>query len=274
MTAYFFIKGYNPAYDYFLTRYFGKKAIDFEDSTSFQELRKRIVAPSNPQQDSDEFLLNYLKDWRLHPEVRPSFDYFLSKIFDDGRLTLERLEALQSELPPSKGRLIFSQQEVAADMFSYYKTTVREPLRTAIARRAPVLRLLDYFSYDDNDALPQSRGVDRRQFEKAVKIKARELLGWLDTVSPETVNEDIASVLLRHAEDGHNMVPVGEVSEVGSSSLRCEHDSRLVQLRCTQKLNDLEERWTLQPARGYGLIEDGWKEIMFPRFRVIKKQDK
>ena len=271
--TYVFIKGHNTAYDYFLTKYFKQGGIPFGGQTSFQEMRKKALDLTQPQVPHEKLLVDYVGAWRFHPESRPSFDFFLARIFDDRNLTQERLEELQSELPLSEGRLILSQEDVAVDLFNFYKRIVREPLRKDIEKGASILKILDYLNVDDSNDLPYSRDVDRRDFEKATRVKSKEVLSWLDTVKTETIASDIALVLQEHSDKGHQMEPMGEPHQDGLRTMRCEHNSKLVQLHCSREPSDSEERWLLQPSRGYGLIERRLEGDNVHRYRVIERTD-
>lgn len=269
-----FAKWHNPAYDNFLVGFFNGKGIPFNDKATLREMRARFPVGLDVELLPHERLfLDYLSRWDPHPETRPSHIEFLQNLFEDRRLTLPRLEELEASLPRGKGKILFSQDDVATDVFRFYRRMVINPLRRDIEKGSP-WKLLDYFNADDNSSLPYSRGVGSRDFEKAVKAMADESLSWLDKVKTQTVLSDISLVFQQHKESGHRMQPTEATREDSRPVMRCEHNSKLVQLHCSRELEDSEDNLLLQPARGYGVVEDGWKDIIFPRFTVFEAPER
>ncbi len=273
-----FVKWYNPAYDYFIVKFFSGRGIPFNDEATLREMRSRL--PPQKRADPSKLLphekmfLFYLGQWSLHPESRPSQIEFLTSTFADHRLSVTRLEELEGSLPPERGKLLLAQEDAAAEIFKFYRRVIVEPLRKNIEKKASAWKLLDYFNVEDRVGLPYSKEVDRRDFEKAVKVTAGELLSWLKKIDSQTVSSDISLVFQQHSEKGHHMEPIGPPHEDGRRTIRCEHNSKLVQLHYSREPEDFEDHLLLQPARGYGVVEDGWKDVVFPRFNVLEKPEK
>lgn len=272
-----FVKWYNPAYDYFIVKFFSRRGIPFSDGATLREMRSKL--PPQRRADRSKLLsheklfLHYLGQWGLHPESRPSQIEFLTNTFDNRRLSVTGLRELEESLPSGIGKLLLTEKDVAADVFRFYKRVVVEPLGRDIEKKASAWRLLDYFNVEDRIGLPYSREVDRRDFEKAVKATAATLLSWLNGIDAQAISSDINLVFQQHSQKGHRMEPIGARHDDGGRMVRCEHNSRLVQLHCSRDPEDFEDHLLLQPARGYGVVEDGWQEVIFPRFIVFEETE-
>ncbi len=269
--TYVFVVWHNKSYDQFLTKYFSHGGLRFDSETSFQDAKK-IVAESRKVEPSRELKLftDYVKDWRFHIESRPSLYYFLARIFDDGNLTLARLEELESELSRGSGDLILSLSDAALELSNFYSRSFVVPLREDIIDKARLLRLLDYFSPDDSKDLPYGLEVSRYECSEAIRSIATKLLSMSSKFNRDRIGLEITSVLEQHSADTMHMKPIGKTRPDGSRTEYCEHDSESVTLVGRREPGVQSARLLLKPSRGFGVIEDGWKEVMFPRFNVFQ----
>src|SRR5580698_3827635 len=98
MNEYVFSKRYNPAYDFFLIRYFNEGGIEFDDMTSYPESQARAwIAKGMPRPSLHEKLfLDYVSRWREHPEARPAFEGFFERTIEK-KLSVGVLSELEKE---------------------------------------------------------------------------------------------------------------------------------------------------------------------------------
>src|SRR6058998_3886975 len=99
---YVFVKRYNPAYDFFLIKYFNESGIDIDETLEFK--RADAIASALEKKGStgvvekppyrrpftfrdrlephERLFWDYVYDWRGHPESRPGVDYLFDKLFE------------------------------------------------------------------------------------------------------------------------------------------------------------------------------------------------
>ncbi len=292
---YVFVKKYNPSYDFFLTDYFKRWGIDFDEMTSFKkagqiadEFRKKGESqdPLKPSQAfrfqkylaaHEALFWTYEYRWGNHPDCRPAAYNLLDKILGGtGVPDVGKMRQLESQLPPGRGKLVFSREEVAKVISDFYKNHLRQPLKTDIERGGVGQELTRYFSSDEFSKVPRINAVGVEKAEEAVNRTATELLCWSEKITQETVLSDIDRVLEEH----ENLPPthLREFTSTPSGPPRrlkaCEHLSETVTLRRYHDLDTNVVSETLAPSRGYGItdrtMEEGLDEVVFPRYFVIE----
>ncbi len=294
---YAFIKRFNPAYDFFLTRYFSQSGIDFDERALFtmasaiaDELRRKALIHDNSKPSNSEsfrfreylpaheaLFWNYVKRWGAHPECRPALYDLLDKMLGGkGVPELEKMRELESQLPPSGGKLVFSEEEVASSISEFYKNYLRLPLKMDMERGAVGRELAKYFSSQEFTQLPDVRVVGLQKVEEVTHRIAGDLLGWFGKIADERVLSDMGRVLRDHQSQNHSR----EITSALSGPLKklrvCEHLSGTVRLNGYHDLDTNVASEFLQPIRGFGItndtIEEGWNEVAFPSYHAVKEQ--
>ena len=274
---YVFVREYNPAYDSYLFEYFRGGGISVDgELTNVRAGRVRKKLEEKPSLKPEEKLFcDYVSVWNQHPESRPSLYYLFNKIpAHRGKPNAGRLAELESERPPSEDRILFSAEDVAKDFTNFYKRQVGDALKHEIESDAPVWKLGRYLSSYEIDNLPDSRVHGLPKAEDAIRQAAKEVLGWANRVSSDSVLKDIEHVQREHSvSQGH----MRRTRLLGSSSRQeadwCEHKSEYVRLAVFQDVRQASTSTFLEPARGYGSIQDYYEDVLFPRYYVLESKE-
>jgi hypothetical protein len=274
MNEYTFSKRYNPAYDFFLIRYFNRGGIEFDDTTSFRESQARAwIGEGLPKPSSQEKLfLDYVSVWRAHPEARPAFEGFFERTVD-GKLSVEVLSTLEKEVPHGQGKLLFAASEVAKCFADFYRKIMKDPLRQSMEEGMDGGQLMRiFFSTPDIRKVPAARFLGDEMMEAGANRVAGELLSWLDAIRPENIEADIHHVFDEHRQIPDHMTRFQNMDEKGWH-WSCIHTSEYVELNCYRDEREIEETITIQPSRGFRVsdyvIALGWEYVIFPQFHLM-----
>jgi hypothetical protein len=273
MNKYTFSKRYNPAYDFFLVRYFNRGGIEFNDTTSFRESQARAwIGEGLPNPSPQEKLfLDYVSVWRAHPEARPAFEGFFERTID-GKMSCEVLSELEREIPHDQGKLLFSVQEVAKCFADFYRKIMRDPLRQSMEEGMDGGRLMrEFFSVSDIEKLRAAR-FRGDEMEAGVYRVAGGLLSWLGAIRSENIEADIHHVFDEHRQTQYHMMRFQNMDEKGWH-WSCIHTSEYVELNCYRDEREIDETITIQPSRGFRVsdyvIGLGWEYVVFPQFHLL-----
>ncbi len=274
--SYVFVREFNPAYDFYLFEYFQAGGIPVnEELTTERARRMRKTLEEKPSLKSEEKLFcDYVSVWNEHPETRPSLYYLFNKIpAHQGELNASRLAELESQRPPSEDRLLFSAEDVAKDFTNFYKRQIRDALKHEIESDAPGWKLGRYFASDEIDSLPDSRVQGPQKVEDAIRRTSREVLGWTDKITSDSVLKDIERVLREHSgSQGH----MRRSRRLGSSPQEvdsCEHKSEYVRLAVYQDVRRASTSMFLSPVRGFGAVEKYYWDVLFPKYYVLESKE-
>ena len=274
---YVFVREYNPAYDSYLLEYFrgGGIRVDGELTNHRAERMRRTLEEKSSLKPEEKLFCEYVSTWNAHPESRPSFYYLFNKIpADKGRPNASRLAELESERQPREDRLLFLEEDVAKDFTNFYKRQVGDGLKHQIESDAPAWKLGRYLSSYELDKLPDSRVQGLQKAEDAIRRAAREVLGWANKVTSDSVLKDIDHVLREHsASQGH----MRRTRLLGSSSRQeadwCEHKSEYVMLDVFQDVMHPSTSMFLSPVRGFGAVANYYWDVLFPKYYVLESKD-
>ena len=282
-----FVRRYNPAYDYFLMRYFRGHGIDVDEESTFERVKrvamglqdkvgvnypwKGVYDPSThkiPLPEHETLFCLYAWYW-LVPEARPSFREIFVKTLDKGDGSeAQKLRELEATLPSDKGRLLYTKKDVADDIARFYGKYIRDPLRRDMKEEARGRTVSRYLTSDELDLVLRVGRYDHEGQEKCAQEIASKLLKWLDQTTPGRVLNDIEKVLAEHEESSEHMKKREELK--GGRLDLCGHKSEYVEFDAYWSPERQEIVYFLQPIRGYGLIEEvvgkGWQDMIFPWF--------
>lgn len=291
---YVFIKRYNPAYDFFLIKYFRDNGIKVGSNLplqmaetiakGLQEKGSAGIEDKPPYTHLHKFLDNlappeslfwsYVHNWRSHPESRPAVDYLFKKIFDK-EPDVEKLRELESQLPAGQ-KLLFTNEDAANEIAAhFYKRYMHGALRRDMEAGAVGKELSKYFSDKEWKGLPDIRFVGPEKLEEAVHRRAGEFLAWLSEITREKIMKHIAQVLEEHSK-GREHMKVSAPEPRGEGPTRyCLHETDYVKLSCFHHNEDNTESLSLSPSRGYRVWEkhnweDDYADMIFPQYRVMK----
>lgn len=268
---YVFIKRYNPAYDFFLIRYFKEGGIDAGEKLSWKraDYKQLLLQEKSDLTPHEKLFLSYIRSWRDHPESRPSLHNLFEKMLSSsGTDEVKKLMQLQSELPSGKGKLLFSEREVAADISNFYIRYIATPLRKEMEEGVKGRKLAKFFIHEEHDHILKFRPSPERMDEESSRV-AKELLARLGRTSTQRVLGDLSQILTAHFNSPEHMKPYKYLPPNDLKKVRrCEHKSELLSLNVYQELEDDDVTGILAPIRGFGQIEEGWQEVLFPRYYV------
>src|SRR5207247_5935956 len=132
---YVFVREYNPAYDFYLFEYFRGGGMSVDGELTIERARRmRRTLEEKPSLKSEEKLFcDYVSVWNQHPESRPSLYYLFNKIpANSGDPSAGRLAELESRLERGRGRLLFSIEDVVAELLAFYKKRLKDTLQREI----------------------------------------------------------------------------------------------------------------------------------------------
>jgi hypothetical protein len=293
--TYVLVKRYNPAYDYFVFRYLKENGIDVnENSTSkvverialsFQN-KVEITEGKKPSRDlSLEFirklgpveslLWDYAWSWKMEPECRPSTDYKLEGIFEGKFPDVKTLRELESQLPSERGKLLFSKNEAAIDIVNFYKRYMRDPLKKILDTGGFGRPITNYFSQEDLRRLPNIGVVGEERFLEGTRKIGKEVLEWINSITPGKIMNDIERTLNKHWKDTEHLQLGVSLSDSKRKLRSCQHLSEFVQLNYYQYVDDDIKSLFLKPSRGFRVwVKHNWEadyaDVIFPQYRVMK----
>ncbi len=267
---YAFIKRYNPAYDFFLVKYFKEGGLDAGEKLPWKraDYKQLLLQEKSDVTPHEKLFLSYIRAWRQHPETRPSLHELFEKIPGGGGNEVKKLMQLQSELPSRLGKLLFSSKDVADDISNFYKRYLTEPLRKDIEKGARSRELSKYFVHKELD-----RGMKLRNEPDKMEVEDRkiseELLSMLKRITSKVVRNDLNQILANHFDAPEHMREGKYPSPYDHVKVRrCEHKSELLSLNVYHELKNDDVTGILAPIRGFGQIEEGWTDVLFPRYYV------
>lgn len=267
---YVFIKRYNPAYDFFLVRYFKEGGIDAGEKLSWKraDYKQLLLQERSDLTPHEKLFLSYIRAWRQHPETRPSLHELFEKIPVGGGDEVKKLMQLQSELPSGKGKLLFSTEEVAADISNFYTRYIADPLRKEMEKGVKGRKLSKYFVHEEHNRVLKFRESPKTMDEEATRV-AKELRARLSKTNTQRVLEDLSQILNAHFNSPEHMKPYKYLPPDDLKKVRrCEHILDYVRLNMYHELEDDDLTGILTPIRGLGQIEEGWEEVLFPWYYV------
>lgn len=272
---YVFVKRYNGAYDIFLTRYFREGGIEFDENLTFREVEPRwVFALDCPKLSPHERLFcDYVSAWRLHPEARPAFEHLLARaVTGTSSIDIKELAVLEAQLAPRQGKLIFSKEEIAADISQFYKRYIGRPLREALDRGTSGRELSRFFTREEIKRIPHTRSVGKG-VEQAESGIAGQVIEWIDKITPEEIAHDVDKVMLEHRRSPSHMRLTSYLPPHDTTKIEeCFHKSEYVELRVYREIDTRIIHMSLTPVRGFNvsdyLIEEGWNDVVFPWYHA------
>ena len=282
-----FVRRYNPAYDYFLMRYFRGHGIEVDEESTFERVKRlamalqekagvdyRWKAVYNPSAhkiklpEHETLFCLYAWYW-LVPEARPSFREIFAKTLDKGdRSEAQKLRELEATLPSDKGKLLYANKDVAEDIARFYGKYIRDPLRRDMKKGARGRTVSRYLTSDELDLVLSVGRYDHDGQEKRAQEIASKLLIWLDQITPERVLNDIEKVFAEHQKSTDHMKKPEDLT--GGRLDLCMHRSEYLEFTVYWVPETRAVSYHLHPIRGYGLIEEvvgkGWQDMIFPWF--------
>jgi len=292
---YVLIKRHNPGYDFFVFRYFRENGIDVSENTPFETI-KQLATSFAESVESDEdrrppyrkvfgfrnkltppqrLLWDYSRSWELEPDARPSVDSYFSHAVGGKMPDFNTLKELESQLPSQRGKLLFTKDESAADIVSFYKRYLRDPIRKALNEGVSGLELLKYFSLEDHQRLPNSSAFGTDKVSEEARKIAKELLASMDRLTPEDIARDIDLALNDHWKDSEHPRSGVSLADNKTKMRFCEHKSNFVQLNCYHYVDEDTRSLYLKPSRGFRVwVKHKWEadyaDVIFPHYTVIK----
>ena len=285
-----FVRRYNPAYDYFLMRYFRGHGIDVDEESTFERVKrlamglqdkvgvnypwKGVYDPSThkiPLPEHETLFCLYAWYW-LVPEARPSFrEIFVRTLGKGDGFEAGKLRELEATLPREKGKLLYTRKDVAEDIARFYGKYILEPLQRDMKKGSKRKSLMKYFTSDELDmVLREGRYATEAKEYRAQEI-ASKLLEWLQGITQQKVLNDIEKAFAEHEESLDHMRKRQELK--GGRLDLCVHKSEYVEFDVYWSPERQELIYFLQPIRGYGLIEEvvgeGWQDMIFPWFTAV-----
>ena len=266
MSSYVLIKDYNPAYRYWIRAYLKQKKIMGEREYSWKEAQQ-ISMDMAARGVDDTFFRSYFWFWRDHPEHPP--DYFdlvhmALTIYKDGKPDLAALAQLDLEARKRGQRIVFTIEDAARDFHYFYDQFLTKPLTRDLDVSIEGKMLMRYFEYEEFAKLPDSRFHDQAKIGEESRHIAVDLLQWLRTITPEKILDDITQTLAQHYDKG-------------LASANPEHSyifkSRYVVVSAHRTPGPEKLVTTfLKPARGYGVVKEGYAGVHFPMYYVEKSE--
>ncbi len=275
---YVFVKGFNPAYHRFLMVYFKEHGIDIDEKTTLREVEGRLSHLDRDNMSEVERLLTYYaRDWRSHPECRPSPYYLLDRALGGkGRPDFDKMRQLESNLSPSRGKLLFTREEVAADISGFYRKYMRTPLKSDLEKGATDERLAAYLSMNELRPAAVEHPQHNESRERDVRQMAGGLLSWLQGITLGSMVGDIDRILGEHESKPEHMREITDTCTGRPEKRVCEHESEYLKLQVYQHLEEGAVTTLLFPSRGFlisdTVLEEGWNDVVFPRYYVLQER--
>ena len=287
-----FAKRYNPAYDYFLTKYFQDHGIPYGEESTFEEVKRLVLvfqekAGMNPRwkdifnpsahklkiPESETLFCLYAWYWALGPGPRPAFQELFAKSLGITRYPDAGLyRELERSLPAGRGKLLFSEEEASKDIAKFYKRYISDPLRQDLKRGGTDRRITKYFTSDELDRILREGRLASEARERVVKEIVSDLVEWLDGITPAKVLGDIERIVAEHDGPSQHMKKPEELK--GGRLDLCRHESEYVEFSVYWSPEGQDLSYFLKPVRGYGLVEEvvgkGWQDVIFPWFYGMK----
>ena len=276
---YLFVKEFNPSYDRFLMEYFKEHGLGLAENTSFKELENKVSHLNREKMSTEERLLTYYaKDWGSHPECRPSLYKFLDKALGGkGRPDLDKMRQLESKLPATQGKLLFTKEEVAAEISGFYRKYMRNPLKSDIEKDASDKRLAAYLSASDLRPSAVGHSPNEKSRRRDVYQIAVELLSWLKGASSQRVGRDLDRIIKEHESNPEHMrESTGILPGRVERQKVCQHQLGYLDLHVYEDLEDGAVTAFLIPSRGFLVsdivLEEGWNDVVFPQYYILQAQ--
>jgi len=273
------VKRYNPAYDFYLGRYFEQGGIAFSDETTFDEVKPRWLLAERARESSheEELFRAYVSDWRFHPEVRPCYyELFDRAVGGTGQPELARIRRLEAELPDSRMKLLFSLEDVAREIQNYYRTCLRDPLRDELRKGHGGREILKYFTTRELRSTSFGEG-DSEQREATWNEAAGKLALWLDSVTAANVVADIQIALAEHENNRDHVNLPNQRLKPEERRWWCLHESELIKLSVSRRLRETRPTMMLTPIRGHEVAEYdagvGRDILASPQYFVVERTD-
>ncbi len=263
MKRYVLVKEYNPAYDFWLRAHLKEKRIMGDREYSWKEAQQ-ILIDMGERGTTDEFFQSHFLAWRDHPEYPPAHLYLLRLIlpvYENGKIDLQKMMQLDKEATSRGQRILFGLEEAASDFIDFYAKVITRPLERDLERGASGRTLSNYFEFGEFDRLPDVRVVGLEKVEEAEHEVAVELLSRLQSITTDKILRDIKNTLDRHYDRGMTEA-TPERSYI--------HTSEFVRLiiDCLSSRQGDFSTVTLSPARGYGVIREGYEGVFYPTYYV------
>ena len=262
MSDYVLIKDYNPAYRYWIRAYLKQKKIMGEREYSWKEAQQ-ISMDMAARGVDDVFFRSYFWSWRNHPEHPPDYFDLLRRAlptYENEKLNLAAIAQLDKEARTRNQRILFTIEDAAEDFYNFYENFLTKPLARCLQGGAEGKKLITYFEYEELASIRKRGGPSPEEAEEGRRTIAVELLQWLRTITPEKILDDIAQTLAQHYDKGiasanseHSYIFKSKYVEV--SAHRVPGSEKLVTTFLT-------------PARGYGVVKEGYAGVHFPMYYV------
>ncbi len=213
---YVLIKEYNPAYGFFIFRFFKENGIKVDQKITLREAEGVALAFQNKEQEArgkeptkflvwggwgndlatpEKLFWDFVHYWSNGPWHRPTNLSFFERIFAGNRLPgYNRLKELEVEVASNdkqSNKLLFTTDEAATDIVAFYTKHIIDPLRKELAGGRSRRRLLKYLSFNEMRRIPDVRLVGTEKHDKVIERMALEVLNWLGAVTEDEVAREI-----------------------------------------------------------------------------------
>src|SRR2546428_7274785 len=250
--------------------YFKERGLRLDENTRLKELENRVSRLNREEMSAEELLLTYYaRDWGFHPECRPSLYRLLDKTLrGNGHPDPDEMRMLKSKLLPGQGKLLFSKEEVAADISGFYRKYMRNPLKSDIEKGASDNRLAAYFSLKELRPSTVGRSPDGERRERDAYQIAVDLLSWLEGVTTERVTRDVDRIIGEHeSKPEHVRESIGIAPGRVEPMKVCQHQSEYLDFHVYEDVEDGAMTAFLYPSRGFlisdTVLEEGWNDVVF-----------